>query len=91
MFFDVDGKVLSKVVIGVMLDMVGFMFDGNYVVVVNEGEFNDVYMNDLEGSVFIVDIFGDIESLSGVNVKMVDFKVYDGKDFFDGVKVGKLD
>ncbi len=88
-FLDVEGKVLSKVTIGAMPDMVGFTPDGKYVVVANEGEPNDGYTNDPEGSVSIVDISGGVEGIGDANVKTADFRAYDEKGLPEGAKVGK--
>lgn len=43
--------------------MLMFIFDGIKVLVVNEGEFNDDYINDLEGFISIIDIFDGVNSL----------------------------
>lgn len=55
-FFDADGNFLNEVPAGALPDMLIFTADGNKVLVANEGEPNDDYDVDPEGSVTIIDI-----------------------------------
>ena len=55
-FFDTDGQYLSHVTVGALPDMLTFSKDGMYVLVANEGEPNDSYTIDPEGSVSVIDI-----------------------------------
>jgi len=55
-FFDADGNYLNDVTVGALPDMVTFTPDGTKVLVANEGEPNDSYTVDPEGSVSVVDI-----------------------------------
>ena len=59
-FFDTDGMFLNQVTVGALPDMVTFTPDGRKVLVANEGEPNDSYDNDPEGSVTIIDIAGGL-------------------------------
>lgn len=61
-FFDVNGTFLKSVIVGALPDMVTFTPDGTKVLVANEGEPNDAYTVDPEGSVSIIDISGGVES-----------------------------
>jgi len=72
-FFDTDGNPIAQVEVGTLPDMLTFTPDGMKVLVANEGEPNDDYTNDPEGSVSIIDISGGVETLSETHVTMVGF------------------
>ncbi len=57
-FFDTDGNYLNDVQTGALPDMLTFTNDGRRVLVANEGEPNDDYSVDPEGSVSIIDVSG---------------------------------
>lgn len=68
-FFDTNGNFLNQVTVGALPDMVCFTPDGQKVLTANEGQPNDAYTVDPEGSVSIIDISGGIAGLSQANVK----------------------
>lgn len=53
--FDLDGNYLQTISAGALPDMLTFTPDGKYLLVANEGEPSDDYLNDPEGSVTVID------------------------------------
>ncbi|MCB9045311.1 MAG: T9SS type A sorting domain-containing protein [Chitinophagales bacterium] len=61
-FMDKDGTVLKQFKTGFLPDNVDFTHDGKYVLTANEGEPNDAYSIDPEGSVTVIDISNGLNS-----------------------------
>jgi DNA-binding beta-propeller fold protein YncE len=76
-FFDANGGYLQQVSAGALPDMVTFSHDGNYVLAANEGEPDDDYLVDPEGSVTIVDMSGGVAAATAVNA---DFTAFNGRE-----------
>ncbi len=72
-FLDADGGFISSVTAGALPDMLIFTPNGEKVLVANEGEPDDDYVVDPEGSVSIIDLAGGAEQLTQADVKTVSF------------------
>lgn len=78
-FFDTNGNFLKQFTVGALPDMITFSPDGKFVMTANEGEPNDAYTTDPEGSVSIIDISGGIQNLSQNNVTTLDFSAFNAQ------------
>lgn len=72
-FFDVSGNYVSEVMVGFLPDMLTVTKDGNKVLVACEGEPNDAYTVDPEGSIVVVDISGGVPTVTNNNVTFITF------------------
>lgn len=79
-FFDIDGNFLKQVNVGVLPDMITFTPDGTKVMTANEGEPNDAYTVDPEGSISIIDITGGIPNLLQSNVTTLSLAIFNGQE-----------
>lgn len=70
-FFNASGAFLKAFTVGALPDMLTFTPDGRHLLVANEGEPNDDYTSDPEGSVSIIDLS---RGLSRAKVKTADFR-----------------
>lgn len=75
-FFDTDGAYLSDIMVGFLPDMLTFTHDGSKLLVANEGEPNDDYTIDPNGSVSIIDMSSGVGAAS---VTSIDFIPYNDK------------
>ena len=73
---DITKPVTAPLAIGALPDNAVFSPDGKTVLVANEGEPNEDYSIDPEGTVSII----DIRDISKPVVKSVDFKAFNGKE-----------
>lgn len=72
-FFDTLGNYINDVEAGALPDMVTFTPDGTKVLVANEGEPNDDYTLDPEGSVSIINVANGAENAQVINVSFSQF------------------
>lgn len=79
-FFDVNGVYQNQVKVGMMPDMIAFNHAGTKVITANEGEPNQAYTNDPDGSISVVNIAGGISALTQTNVSHITFTVYNGQE-----------
>jgi hypothetical protein len=78
-FFNTDGVFQSKVTVGPLPDMVAFTPDGKKLLSANEGQPNDAYTIDPEGSVSIIDISAGVAGLTQDKVTTVDFTAFNAQ------------
>jgi 2',3'-cyclic-nucleotide 2'-phosphodiesterase / 3'-nucleotidase / 5'-nucleotidase len=98
-FFDATVDIanptpLSQVTVGALPDMLTFTPDGTKVLVANEGEPNESYTVDPEGSVSIIDVSGSIAALDNTKVTTATFTAFNSQEATlkqQGVRIfGKL-
>jgi len=80
LFFDTNGNFLKSVTVGALPDMITFTPDGTKVLTANEGQPNDLYTIDPEGSVSIIDITNGISNLSQSNVTTLYFNQFNANE-----------
>jgi len=72
-FFDTNGSLLSALTVGALPDMLIFTPNGRRLLVANEGEPNDAYTIDPEGSVSIIDMTRGAANLTQADVTTATF------------------
>ncbi|GAL86724.1 CHU large protein [Sporocytophaga myxococcoides] len=72
-FFNSDGDFATQVTVGTLPDMVCFTPDGNKILVANEGQPNNSYSIDPEGSISVIDVSKGLNSISQTSVTTLDF------------------
>lgn len=86
-FYQTDGTFLSAVEVGALPDMVGFTPDGNFVLCANEGEPNDDYSVDPEGSISVIDVSNGFTGLSAQTADFTDFNAGGSKALTGPVRI----
>jgi hypothetical protein len=86
-FFNVNGALLSSVTVGAVPDMVTFTPNGRRVLVANEGEPNDAYTLDPEGSVSIIDLTRGVINLPQRAVRTVDFRFFNSAPIDPNIRI----
>ncbi|MCB9063708.1 MAG: choice-of-anchor I family protein [Chitinophagales bacterium] len=72
-FLDVNGTFLKQVKAGMLPDMIAFTPDGKYVLTANEGEPNDAYTVDPEGSITIIDMQNGVSNATATHATFTSF------------------
>ena len=72
-FFDTSGTLLNSLTVGALPDMLIFTPNGRRLLVANEGEPNDAYTIDPEGSVSIIDMTVGAANLTQADVTTATF------------------
>jgi hypothetical protein len=86
-FFDAEGALLASVEVGALPDMLTFTPDGRRVLVANEGEPNDAYDVDPEGSVSIIDLPGDVAGLTQAHVRTASFVKFNDAELDSSIRI----
>ncbi len=86
-FFTADGTELAAVEVGALPDMLTFSPNGRFVLVANEGEPNDDYSVDPEGSISVIDLQGGIASLTQDDVRTAGFERFEKAKLPAGVRI----
>ncbi|WP_421946930.1 choice-of-anchor I family protein [Phaeodactylibacter xiamenensis] len=86
-FFDTDGAFLNQVNVGPLPDMLTFTPDGTKVLTANEGEPNDDYDVDPEGSVSIIDVSGGAAAATVVTLPLTGFNDDEATLVAQGVRI----
>jgi len=79
-FFNTNGDFLKQVTVGAMPDMITFTPDSSKILTANEGEPNNAYTVDPEGSVSIIDVSGGIGSVDQSKVTTVLFTDFNAQE-----------
>jgi hypothetical protein len=85
-FYDLSGTLVTTVTVGALPDMLTFTPDGSTVVVANEGEPDDDYLVDPEGSISLIDVSSGLTAITQTQVTTVGFSDFN----VGGSRAGEL-
>ncbi len=86
-FFTTDGEFLNQVETGPQPDMITFTPEGTKVLTANEGEPNDDYSVDPEGSITIVDLTDGVKTLTQEHVTTVGFTAFNDIELDPAIRI----
>ena len=79
-----NGNYIGQVTVGALPDMVTFTPNGDWVLVANEGEPNDDYTVDPEGTVSIIDVSNGV---TNAKVSIVNFKAFNNTSLESSIRI----
>jgi hypothetical protein len=82
-FFEMDGSFIKEIEVGALPDMVTVSPNGNTVLVACEGEPNDDYSKNPNGTIYTIDISGGINSATATEINFEKFETI--RNSFDSV------
>jgi 2',3'-cyclic-nucleotide 2'-phosphodiesterase / 3'-nucleotidase / 5'-nucleotidase len=88
-FLDVEGRVLSRVEVGILPDSLAFSPDGRWLVTANEGEPNEDYSIDPEGSISVIDMAPGAAAITPAQVRTVGFARFDTEGLPPGMHIAR--
>lgn len=86
-FFDLSGNYLADFEVGALPDMITFSRDGKIVMTANEGEPNDEYTVDPNGSVSIIDLSKGLENTTQNDVTTLEFTNFTKQDLDQSTRI----
>lgn len=87
LIYNTDGMRLNQFEAGAMPDMVTFSPNGKHIIGANEGEPNDDYTVDPEGSITIIDLDGDLRKLTQASARTVNFNQFTRNNIDSGIRI----
>jgi uncharacterized repeat protein (TIGR02543 family) len=79
-FFDINGNFIKQLEVGALPDMITFTPDGLKVMTANEGQPNDSYTVDPEGTISIINISAGIANLTQNDVTTLNFTQFNSQE-----------
>lgn len=86
-FFNTNGEFIRQVTVGNLPDHVSFTPNGQYLLTANEGQPNDAYTIDPEGSVSIIDLSGGVAAATVTTANFNGFDAMVGDLRAAGVRI----
>lgn len=86
-FFNSRGQFLNQLEVGALPDMLTFTADGSTLLVANEGEPNDDYSVDPEGSVSLIAMKKRVDKMSQADVTEVVFTAFNDSELPAGIRI----
>ena len=86
-FFNSSGAYLSSVAVGALPDMLTFSPNGRWLLVANEGEPNDDYSVDPEGSISIINVAKGAAKVTQTDVRTAGFAAFNAATLDPSIRV----